>query len=314
MASFLETSVRDRARSRRARSPSISPATSLTNSKAKATCDRWRTAPASAWWWSGPRRHFQSAQRSCRRRRRAWKHLREYRWYVDPLDVHDELRALLSALQRDARFGSAAGEMIAGVIFDPSREEMFAAETRGRRRVSQQPSYSRLGGQASGRQPAFDRVPQPQSARERERALLLSDGAGQSRHTPRRLAAVSMPPWVAVRAPGSLLGIRPEPVGHGRRRHHRPGSRRARFRHAGRAPSRSAGCTYSWTTVSSTTKCSLVSPTSSPASTKFRSLKSSKPVNPGTDGTFSDLPGSGATAHPPRRSTRSRSPSGLAST
>ncbi len=51
----------------------------------------------------------------------------EYRWYVDPLDgttnfAHSfPVYNVTLALER-------AGEMIAGVIYDPTRDEMFAAE------------------------------------------------------------------------------------------------------------------------------------------------------------------------------------------
>ena len=54
----------------------------------------------------------------------------EYRWYVDPLDgttnfAHGfPVYNVTLALER-------AGEMIAGVIFDPTRNEMFAAERGG---------------------------------------------------------------------------------------------------------------------------------------------------------------------------------------
>jgi myo-inositol-1(or 4)-monophosphatase len=54
----------------------------------------------------------------------------EYRWYVDPLDGTTNFAHgfpawnVTMALER-------AGELIAGVIYDPTRQEMFAAETGG---------------------------------------------------------------------------------------------------------------------------------------------------------------------------------------
>src|SRR5664279_4316683 len=54
----------------------------------------------------------------------------EYRWYVDPLDgttnfAHSfPVYNVTLALER-------AGELIAGVIYDPTRDEMFAAERGG---------------------------------------------------------------------------------------------------------------------------------------------------------------------------------------
>ena len=66
----------------------------------------------------------------------------EYCWYVDPLDgttnfAHGfPIFNVTLALEQ-------AGELIAGVIFDPTRNEMFSCE-RGRGRVSEQSPHSRF--------------------------------------------------------------------------------------------------------------------------------------------------------------------------
>ena len=72
-----------------------------------------------------------------------------YRWYVDPLDgttnfAHGyPVYNVTLGLEQD-------GEMVVGVVFDPTRQEMFSAE-RGVGRVPEQPPHSRVGGEASGR-------------------------------------------------------------------------------------------------------------------------------------------------------------------
>ncbi len=54
----------------------------------------------------------------------------EYRWYVDPLDGTTNFAH--SYPHYNVTLGlERAGEMIAGVIYDPSRDEMFAAERGG---------------------------------------------------------------------------------------------------------------------------------------------------------------------------------------
>jgi myo-inositol-1(or 4)-monophosphatase len=60
----------------------------------------------------------------------------EYRWYVDPLDGTTNFAhgfpafCVVMGLERRAAGLAAAedGEMVAGVIYDPLRDEMFAAE------------------------------------------------------------------------------------------------------------------------------------------------------------------------------------------
>ena len=53
----------------------------------------------------------------------------EFRWYVDPLDGTTNFAHEISCLQRHPGTGTRAGELIAGVIYDPTRNEMFQAET-----------------------------------------------------------------------------------------------------------------------------------------------------------------------------------------
>lgn len=64
----------------------------------------------------------------------------EYRWYVDPVDGTTNFAHgfpvfnVTLALER-------AGELIAGVVFDPTRQEMFAAEKGGGAHLNGQPIH-----------------------------------------------------------------------------------------------------------------------------------------------------------------------------
>ncbi len=66
----------------------------------------------------------------------------EYTWFVDPLDGTTNFAHSFPMF--NVTLGLAcAGEMIAGVVYDPVHQEMFAAE-RGRRGLSEQPADARI--------------------------------------------------------------------------------------------------------------------------------------------------------------------------
>jgi len=58
----------------------------------------------------------------------------EYRWYVDPLDGTTNFAhgfpvfCVSMALERRSSQGKGAGERIAGVVYDPTRDELFTAQ------------------------------------------------------------------------------------------------------------------------------------------------------------------------------------------
>ncbi len=136
----------------------------------------------------------------------------EYCWYVDPLDgttnfAHGfPMYNVTLALEQ-------AGEMIAGVIFDPERNEMFTCE-RGsgaylnnrRIRVSK---VSNTRGHA-GRH----RISQPEAPSERQRAFLLSARDDHARRAARRFRGAGSG-LCRQRPPGWVLGVWSESVGHG---------------------------------------------------------------------------------------------------
>ena len=159
----------------------------------------------------------------------------EYRWFVDPLDgttnfAHGfPMFNVTLGLER-------AGELVAGVVYDPIRQEMFTAE-RGARRVPEQPAHPRFAAPAAGRQPGLHRLSQPQAAPQRQHPLLLPAGDGLARRAAHRVGG-HRPGLRGLRPAGLLLGIRPEALGHGGRDPPGAGSRRPRLRHARRPAQR----------------------------------------------------------------------------
>ena len=92
----------------------------------------------------------------------------EYRWYVDPLDGTTNFAhgfpvfcVVLGLEHRPAGIPDEAdGEMVAGVIYDPLRDEMFVAE-RGRGRVAQRAADEGFRYDCAGRIADRDGVSQP---------------------------------------------------------------------------------------------------------------------------------------------------------
>ena len=79
-----------------------------------------------------------------------------------------------------------AGEMIAGVVYDPIRQEMFTAE-RGAGAYLNNRRIHVSRRQAAGRQPGLHRLSQPQAAPQHQHPLLLPAGHGVARRAPHRV-------------------------------------------------------------------------------------------------------------------------------
>ncbi len=95
-----------------------------------------------------------------------------YRWYVDPLDGTTNFAHSFPCFNVTLAL-EAQGELIAGVIFDPIRNELFTAErgagaylNQDRIRVSK---TATVGKRAGGH-----RLPQPQASSEHQHSLLPS--------------------------------------------------------------------------------------------------------------------------------------------
>ncbi len=108
----------------------------------------------------------------------------DYRWYVDPLDGTTNFAhgfpvfCVSMALEYK-------GKRIAGVIYDPTRDELFAAEQgSGAYLNDQRIRVSKTAN--SGREPGGHRLSQPQTPQESQYLFLSSDYPAHSRRTPRR--------------------------------------------------------------------------------------------------------------------------------
>ena len=103
----------------------------------------------------------------------------EYKWYVDPLDGTTNFAhgfpVFCVSLAVERR-----GQRIAGVIYDPTRDEMFAAELGGGARLNDKAIHvsatANLGECLVGH-----RLPEPQAAQEPEYLFLSPDHVAHSR-------------------------------------------------------------------------------------------------------------------------------------
>ena len=138
----------------------------------------------------------------------------EYRWYVDPLDGTTNFAHGFPVFNVTLGL-ERAGEMIAGVVYDPIRQEMFTAE-RGAGAYLNNRRIHVSRRQAAGRQPGLHRLSQPQAASQRQHPFLLSARDGIARRAADRLRG-NRSGLRRLRPAGLLLGIRAEAVGHGGR-------------------------------------------------------------------------------------------------
>ena len=123
----------------------------------------------------------------------------EYRWFVDPLDGTTNFAHSFPMFNVTLGL-EKAGEIIAGVIYDPIRQEMFTAE-RGAGAYLNNRRIRVSARQTAGRQPGFHRLSQPQAAPERQHPLLSPDGHGIARRAPHRAPRPSI--WPMSPAGGS---------------------------------------------------------------------------------------------------------------
>ena len=146
----------------------------------------------------------------------------EFRWYVDPLDGTTNFAhgfpvfCVMLGLERRAAGWRRTedGEIVAGVIYDPLRDEMFSAE-RGKGawlngkaiHVSKTRTLARV---ADG-----DGVSEPEAAQLAEYPLLPGDHAAVARGAAGGIGGAG-PGICGVRTAGWVLGVPSEPVGYER--------------------------------------------------------------------------------------------------
>ena len=147
----------------------------------------------------------------------------DYRWYIDPLDGTTNFAhgypvfCVSMALEYK-------GERIAGVIYDPNRDEMFAAEKGSGSRLNAVPIACFADSTPAGK-PGGYRISQPQTPQEPQHPLLSSAHAALPWRAPRRLCRTRSL-LCLLRTLRWFLGVQPEFLGHRRRSVDCAGSRR----------------------------------------------------------------------------------------
>ncbi len=125
-----------------------------------------------------------------------------------------------------ARKPDEDGTLVAAVIYDPMRDELFTAERgRGTRLNGKPAQVSRIAG--AGRGAAGHGLSQPQAPRQPEHSLLPRVHAALARGAAGRLGR-ARPGLRGLRPPGSILGVQSESVGYGGRNSAGGRSRRPR--------------------------------------------------------------------------------------
>ena len=132
----------------------------------------------------------------------------DYRWYVDPLDGTTNFAhgfpVFCVSLAVEHK-----GHRIAGVVYDPTRDEMFSAEQGSGAFLNQQPIHVSDDRQAC-RISGGDRLSQQQAAQKSEYSLLSPDYVAHAWGAARRLGCARSL-LRGLRAAGSLLGIQLKP-------------------------------------------------------------------------------------------------------
>ena len=136
----------------------------------------------------------------------------EFRWYVDPLDgttnfAHGFPQFCVSMGLEHRPAGMKPeedGTLVAAVIYDPMRDELFTAERgRGARLNGKPVRVSRIG--RAGRGAAGHRLSQPQAPRQPEYSLLPGVHAALARGAAGRLGR-ARPGLRGLRPPGRVSG------------------------------------------------------------------------------------------------------------
>ena len=146
----------------------------------------------------------------------------EYRWYVDPLDGTTNFAhgfpafCVILGLERRAA-GLAKdedGEIVAGVIYDPLRDEMFVAE-RGKGVVAERQGDPCVEDADAGRVADGDGISIAEAAQLAECAFLSGDHAAVAWGAAGGVGGAGSG-VCGVRAAGWVLGVQSESVGHQR--------------------------------------------------------------------------------------------------
>ncbi len=110
----------------------------------------------------------------------------EYRWYVDPLDGTTNFAHGYPVFCVSIALARQDGELEVGVLYDPTRDEMFAAERGQGARLNGKPM--RVSKTATARRVASGHgISQPQAPSEPEHPLLSPDHAALAWCATRRL-------------------------------------------------------------------------------------------------------------------------------
>ena len=143
----------------------------------------------------------------------------DYRWYVDPLDGTTNFAhgypvfCVSMALEHGLCERQERGRRIAGVVYDPTRDELFTAE-QGRGAHLNGKADPRFQGCAVEGMPGGDGLSQPQAAQESEHLFLPPDHAAHARSAARGIGRARFVQR-GQRALRRLLGIQSQSLGHG---------------------------------------------------------------------------------------------------
>ncbi len=147
----------------------------------------------------------------------------EYRWYVDPLDGTTNFAHGYPVFCVSIALTRRDGQLEAGVLYDPTRDEMFSAE-RGEGATLNGKQAASIEDQVTVGISAGNRLPQSQAAQESQHPLLSPAHAALARSASRRFGR-ARPRQRRLRTLRRLLGIQSQSLGHRRRRAFGAGSR-----------------------------------------------------------------------------------------
>ena len=147
-----------------------------------------------------------------------------YRWFVDPLDGTTNFAHGYPVFCVSIALARQDDQLEVGVLYDPTRDELFAAERGQGATLNGKPiqvsKTATLGESILGH-----RLSQPEAAQEPEHPLLSADHLALARSAPRRLCR-TRPRERCGRTLRRLLGVQSQSVGHRGRRADRAGSGR----------------------------------------------------------------------------------------
>ena len=147
----------------------------------------------------------------------------DFRWYIDPLDGTTNFAhgypVFCVSIGLEYR-----NELIVGVLYDPTRDELFAAaKGNGATLKTSHPRFQDAQDQGID---SRDRVPEPQAPQESEYPLLPPDHLAIAWH-PSRWLGCARSCVCRMRTLRRLLGVQSQPLGHFSGRSDRSRSRRS---------------------------------------------------------------------------------------